>query len=128
MSKSETETIKIHVTRLEGGAVYGHEIIHCDPVGCAGEDGYWHEINAEDLDVHDTVELAVSGPGRAMADLAINWDGTVFLEDRIAEKLNVDAKDVSIDLNTGDVWDGRSWLGDDHLAAMIDWLRGQGCC
>jgi hypothetical protein len=49
-------TIEIHVTRVDGEAVYGHETHHCDESGCNGHEQYYPEISGLDVCAHDVVD------------------------------------------------------------------------
>jgi hypothetical protein len=37
----QKEVTGVHVTRVNGSDVYGHDIKHCNAAGCAGNELYW---------------------------------------------------------------------------------------
>lgn len=89
-------TIEIHVTRVSGAAVYGHETSHCDAAGCNGVEHYYPQVPADDLaagdvyealcwevgdrveggegDDHDTGRVAVV---RADGQVTVAWDSCI---------------------------------------------------
>lgn len=48
--------IKIHITRVSGDDVYGHETCYCDESGCSGNELYWRGLRGTECRKGEVVE------------------------------------------------------------------------
>lgn len=132
MATTQTE---IHVTRISDGSVYGHETSHCDAGGCAaGADGYWSNLNPEDVTVGDVVDLEVTTtqttPDAMDSILARRHEQLATAPatlDHLLEAIRAGRYDEPTeDAPAGDQWDGQNTMtslptfgGEPHGAAGV---------
>jgi hypothetical protein len=84
--------MKVHLTRISGADVYGHETKYCDEAGCSGNETFFKDIKATNVRRGEIYETGDNGS--VAPDVSVERDGSVM---RFV--LNTDAAAVWVEEN-----------------------------